>query len=134
MHPLDAELRRREEFGKPVDIGSDVWVGGGALFSPGVKIGSRAIIRAVSVVTRDITPRVFAAGNLCRVVREINERSVTELSGSIGTTSWSVSPRAEDLAVRCATQWQKPSTFRQIQHCLRIMAAHCVIAARAMLT
>lgn len=71
MHPLDAELRRRQEYGKPVEIGSDVWVGGGALILPGVKIGSRAVIGAGSVVTRDVPEGVFAAGNPCRVIREI---------------------------------------------------------------
>lgn len=73
MHPLNAELRRREEFGKPIEIGSDVWVGGGALILPGVRIGSRAVIGAGSVVTRDIPDGVFAAGNPCRVIREITE-------------------------------------------------------------
>jgi maltose O-acetyltransferase len=73
MHPLNAELRRRQEFGKPVDIGSDVWVGGGALIMPGVRIGSRAVIGAGSVVTRDIPDGVFAAGNPCRVIREVAE-------------------------------------------------------------
>ena len=70
MHPLNAEQRRGAEFGKPVEIGSDVWVGGGAIILPGVRIGSRAVIGAGSVVTRDIPPGVFAAGNPCRVVRE----------------------------------------------------------------
>jgi maltose O-acetyltransferase len=70
MHPMNAELRRREEFGKPIDIGSDVWVGGGAIILPGVRIGSRAVIGAGSVVTRDVPDGVFAAGNPCRVVRE----------------------------------------------------------------
>ena len=73
MHPFNAEQRRREEFGKPVDIGSDVWVGGGAIILPGVKIGARAIIGAGSVVTRDVPENVFAAGNPCRVIREITE-------------------------------------------------------------
>ena len=73
MHPFNAELRRREEFGKPVDIGSDVWVGGGAIILPGVRIGSRAVIGAGSVVTRDIPAATFAAGNPCRVIREIGE-------------------------------------------------------------
>jgi maltose O-acetyltransferase len=73
MHPLNAELRRREEFGKPVEIGSDVWVGGGALILPGVRIGSRSVIGAGSVVTRDIPDDVFAAGNPCRVIRKITE-------------------------------------------------------------
>ena len=73
MHPFNAELRRREEFGKPVDIGSDVWVGGGAIILPGVRIGARAVIGAGSVVTRDVPAGVFAAGNPCRVIREITE-------------------------------------------------------------
>jgi maltose O-acetyltransferase len=71
MHPLDAELRRREEYGKPVEIGSDVWVGGGAIILPGVRVGSRTVIGAGSVVTRDVPDGVFAAGNPCRVIREI---------------------------------------------------------------
>jgi maltose O-acetyltransferase len=73
MHPFNAEQRRREEFGKPVEIGADVWVGGGAIILPGVRIGSRAIIGAGSVVTRDIPDDVFAAGNPCRVIRPITE-------------------------------------------------------------
>jgi maltose O-acetyltransferase len=73
MHPLDAELRRRQEYGKPVEIGDDVWVGGGAIILPGVRIGSRAVIGAGSVVTRDVPVDVFAAGNPCRVIREIRE-------------------------------------------------------------
>ena len=73
MHPMNAELRRREEFGKPIEIGSDVWVGGGAIILPGVTIGSRAVIGAGSVVTRDIPDGVFAAGNPCRVMRQITE-------------------------------------------------------------
>ena len=62
MHPFNAERRRREEYGKPVEIGSDVWVGGGAIILPGVRIGSRAVIGAGSVVTRDVPDGVFAAG------------------------------------------------------------------------
>jgi maltose O-acetyltransferase len=71
LHPMDAARRRQEEFGRPVDIGSDVWIGGGAIVLPGVCIGSRAVIGAGSVVTRDVPDGVFAAGNPCRVVREL---------------------------------------------------------------
>lgn len=70
-HPLSAQLRRSQEFGKPIEIGSDVWVGGGAIICPGVRIGSQTVIGAGSVVTRDIPSGVFAAGNPCRVIREI---------------------------------------------------------------
>jgi len=71
-HPLDPALRRREESGKPLEIGSDVWIGGGAIILPGVKIGSRAIIGAGSVVTRDVPEGVLAAGNPCRVLRPLD--------------------------------------------------------------
>jgi maltose O-acetyltransferase len=73
MHPLNAALRRQQEFAKPIEIGSDVWVGGAAIICPGVRIGSRAVIGAGSVVTRDIPEGVFAAGNPCRVRRDISE-------------------------------------------------------------
>lgn len=72
-HPMNAELRRRQEFARPIEVGSDVWVGGGAILCPGVRIGSRSVIGAGSVVTRDVPERVFAAGNPCRVIREITE-------------------------------------------------------------
>jgi maltose O-acetyltransferase len=72
-HPMNAALRRTQEFGKPIEIGSDVWVGGGAIICPGVRVGSRSVIGAGSVVTRDVPEDVFAAGNPCRVIREITE-------------------------------------------------------------
>lgn len=71
LHPMDAQARRREEYGRPVDIGADVWVGGGAVILPGVCIGDRAVIGAGSVVTRDVPADVFAAGNPCRVIRSL---------------------------------------------------------------
>jgi len=71
LHPLDAALRRKEEYGKPIVIGEDVWVGGGALILPGVTIGARTVIGAGSVVTRDIPEGVLAVGNPCRVVRSL---------------------------------------------------------------
>ena len=70
-HPMNAALRRKQESGKPVAIGADVWVGGGAISCPGVMIGSRTVIGAGSVVTRDIPDGVFAAGNPCRVIRRL---------------------------------------------------------------
>lgn len=73
LHPLDAAARRGKEYGRPVHIGSDAWVGGGAIILPGVRIGDRAVIGAGSVVTRDIPDGVLAVGNPCRVVREVAE-------------------------------------------------------------
>lgn len=72
-HPFNAELRRTREFGKPVSIGSDVWVGGGAIILPGVTIGSRTVIGAGSVVTKNIPEGVVAAGNPCRIIRHIKK-------------------------------------------------------------
>jgi maltose O-acetyltransferase len=69
-HPMDYQTRRAGlELAKPVTIGSDVWVGGGAIILPGVTIGARSVIGAGSVVTRDVPEGVFAAGNPCRVLR-----------------------------------------------------------------
>ncbi|MEO7273217.1 MAG: sugar O-acetyltransferase [Vicinamibacterales bacterium] len=70
-HPLDPVLRRTQESGQPIVIGSDVWVGGAAIICPGVSIGDGTVIGAGSVVTRDIPGSVFAAGNPCRVVKEL---------------------------------------------------------------
>ena len=73
MHPLNAEKRRRQEYGTPVTIGRDVWVGGGAIICPGVTIGDGAVIGAGSVVTRDVPANTLAYGSPCRAVREITE-------------------------------------------------------------
>jgi maltose O-acetyltransferase len=74
MHPKDAHERRKGlEFAIPVNIGSDVWIGGGAVICPGVTIGNGTVIGAGSVVTRAIPAGVFAAGNPCRVVRPVKE-------------------------------------------------------------
>ena len=71
LHPLNAALRRKQEYGAPVTIGSDVWVGSGAIILPGVRIGSRTVIGAGSVVSRSLPENVLAVGNPCRVVRDI---------------------------------------------------------------
>ena len=72
MHPMDWEERASGlEFAKPVEIGSYVWVGGGAIICPGVTIGSRTVIGAGSVVTRDLPDSVFAAGNPCRIIKKL---------------------------------------------------------------
>jgi maltose O-acetyltransferase len=71
LHPMDAQARRSREYGRPVTIGADVWVGGGALILPGVDVGAGSVIGAGSVVTRSIPAGVLAAGNPCRVVRAL---------------------------------------------------------------
>jgi maltose O-acetyltransferase len=71
-HPMNARERRTGlEYGKPITIGNDVWLGGGAIVCAGVNIGDGSVIGAGSVVTGDIPPGVLAAGNPCRVIREI---------------------------------------------------------------
>ncbi|HEV7382332.1 MAG TPA: sugar O-acetyltransferase [Dyadobacter sp.] len=73
-HPIDHITRATGlESAKPITIGEDVWIGGGAIICPGVTIGSRTIIGAGSVVTRDIPDDVVAAGNPCRVIRSLKE-------------------------------------------------------------
>lgn len=72
-HPLDPRQRAAgPELASPVVIGDDVWIGGGAIICPGVTVGSSVTIGAGSVVTRDIPPSVFAAGNPCRVIRKLD--------------------------------------------------------------
>ena len=71
-HPISAVERRKWlESAKPITIGSDVWVGGGAIICPGVTIGDRSVIGAGSVVTSDIPSDVIAAGNPARVIRTL---------------------------------------------------------------
>jgi maltose O-acetyltransferase len=66
-HPRDAETRRTGlEYGRPVRIGSDVWIGGGAVIVPGVTIGDGAVIGAGSVVTRDVAAGQTVTGNPAR--------------------------------------------------------------------
>lgn len=68
-HPKD-HLERASglEYGKPINIGEDVWIGGSVVICPGVSIGDRAVIGAGSVVTKDIPADAIAVGNPCRVV------------------------------------------------------------------
>ena len=78
-HPLDAGVRRELlEFGKPIVIGDDVWIGGNVTVNPGVTIGSNVVIGSGSVVTKDIPSGVVAAGNPCRVLRELTDKDRAE--------------------------------------------------------
>ncbi len=73
-HPLHYKPRNAMlEYGIPIEIGDDVWIGGNVVICPGVKIGSRSVIGAGSVVVKDIPDGVLAVGNPCRVVREITD-------------------------------------------------------------
>lgn len=70
-HPTDPKERITGiEYGKPVIIGNNVWIGGSTIILPGIKIGDNVTIGAGSVVTKDIPDNVIAVGNPCRVIRE----------------------------------------------------------------
>lgn len=74
-HPIDAMIRNLDlEYAKPVKIGNDVWIGGNVVINPGVTIGDDVVIGSGSVVTKDIQSHVIAAGNPCRVIREITDK------------------------------------------------------------
>jgi len=71
-HPIDPALRASgPELARPVTIGSQVWLGAGAIICPGVTIGDGVTIGAGSVVTKDIPARSVAVGNPCRVIRTV---------------------------------------------------------------
>ncbi len=73
-HPVHYEMRNTMlEYGIPITIGDNCWIGGNVVICPGVNIGENTVIGAGSVVTKDIPPNVIAAGNPCRVIREITE-------------------------------------------------------------
>ena len=72
-HPLAYEARNSgREMAKPITIGDNVWIGGGAIINPGATIGNNSVIGSGSVVTRDIPENVFAAGNPCKILKEIH--------------------------------------------------------------
>ena len=73
-HPIDADVRNMNlEYGKPITIGNNVWFGGNVVVNPGVTIGDNVVIGSGSIVTKDIPSGVIAAGNPCRVLREITD-------------------------------------------------------------
>lgn len=73
-HPIDAKTRNTEvEYAKPVTIGSDVWIGGNVVINPGVTIGNDVVIGSGSVVTKDLPAHVIAAGNPCKIIRQITD-------------------------------------------------------------
>ncbi|MGX7417845.1 sugar O-acetyltransferase [Carnobacterium gallinarum] len=74
-HPVDPAVRISGlEFGRKITIGDNVWIGGNTSVNPGVKIGANTVIGSGSVVTKDIPENVIAAGNPCRVLRQITAK------------------------------------------------------------
>ncbi|MDE6997667.1 MAG: sugar O-acetyltransferase [Oscillospiraceae bacterium] len=73
-HPIHPDSRNSGyEYGIPVAIGDNVWIGGDVVILPGVTIGSNSVIGAGSVVSKDVPEWVVAAGNPCRVIRAVTE-------------------------------------------------------------
>lgn len=71
-HPAPAEQRRTGlELGFPIEIGDDVWIGGGSIICPGVRVGEGAVIGAGSVVRRNVPRHAVVAGNPCRMLRRL---------------------------------------------------------------
>jgi len=72
-HPLDASERvAGREYGKPVTVGDDVWIGGGAVLNPGVTVGDEAVVGSGAVVTGDVPDGAVVQGNPAEVVKELN--------------------------------------------------------------
>lgn len=72
-HPVEPEPRRKKwEAAKPIKIGNNVWIGGGAIVLPGVTIGDNTVVGAGAVVTRDLPANVVAVGNPARVIRSLD--------------------------------------------------------------
>lgn len=73
-HPIHPESRNSGyEYGIPITIGNNVWIGGNVTVCPGVTIGNNVVIGAGSVVTKNIPDNVVAVGNPCHVLRKITE-------------------------------------------------------------
>ena len=71
-HPINKDERRSKiEYGRRVIIGNDVWIGGKTVINPGITIGDNVVIGSGSVITKDIPSNVVAAGNPCRIIRNI---------------------------------------------------------------
>lgn len=71
-HPLEAKARNSgREFAKPITIGDNVWIGGGAIICPGVNIGNGSVIAAGAVVVKDVPNNVLVGGNPARVLKTI---------------------------------------------------------------
>ena len=72
-HSVDAHARVVEgiEFGKPISIGNNVWLGGGVIVCPGVTIGDNVVAAAGSVIIKDVPANVVVGGNPAKVIREL---------------------------------------------------------------
>ena len=76
-HPISPNHRMDGMYSFPIKIGNTCWIGANVIVLPGITIGDHSVIGAGSVVTKDIPANVVAAGNPCRVLRQIDERDET---------------------------------------------------------
>lgn len=71
-HPFDLKQRNAHyEYAFPVNIGDNVWIGGGCIINPGITIGNNVVIGSGSVVTKDIPDNCIAVGVPCRVIKSL---------------------------------------------------------------
>lgn len=72
-HPLDTDERiEGPEYGKPVTVGDDVWIGGRAVLNPGVTVGNGSVVASGAVVTRDVPDNIVVQGNPAAIVKELD--------------------------------------------------------------
>jgi maltose O-acetyltransferase len=80
-HPLDAKTRVTGlEFGSPITIGDNVWIGGNVVINPGVRIGDNAVIASGAVVTKDVPDNVVVAGVPAKILKQLNAAEWNEES------------------------------------------------------
>ena len=78
-HPVDAASRNEGwEYAYPINVGNDVWIGGGVKVMPGVTIGNNVVIGGGSVVVKDIPDNSIAVGNPCKVIKKIKSGKARE--------------------------------------------------------
>lgn len=76
-HPVDPfERKTGAEYGKPVTIGHNVWIGGKAIINPGVTIGNHVVIASGAIVTKDVPDHVIVGGNPAKIIRKIDVQEI----------------------------------------------------------
>lgn len=96
-HPRDpGERAKMLEFARPIAIGANVWIGGGALIMPGVTIGDNAIIGSGSVVTRDVPAGATAVGNPARILHKEVDAAREHAANRMGFSAYGITQEGDD--------------------------------------